>query len=154
MNNQKPPFFDGQDAFVYQDSIENIQRKSDGSFLLQYNGRPFHATVVDTPEIYEQVVRQIETGKPVFGYIEPQPSREDLDTSERFWRDRQINNLRWLRERHRDQLEQQVLTSLTTEQFNELLTYVQQLRDWPQSPAFPDSGQRPGTPAWLSTLLN
>lgn len=147
-------FYDGKVMVAKPEVIEGVQRKADGSFLIKYNGYPYHATLLETPSVYEKVLKLIETGIQVLDYVESQPSLSDIESAERFWRDRQINTLRWLRERHRDELEQQAQTSLTSEQFSELLTYVQQLRDWPQSPAFPDSGQRPSAPAWFSALLS
>lgn len=72
--------------------------------------------------------------------------------SERQWRDAELAALIWLRDRHRDQLEIGVPTTLTAEQFTELLVFMQALRDWPQSQAFPDAEQRPVAPAFLSAL--
>jgi hypothetical protein len=55
-----------------------------------------------------------------------------------------------LRDRHRDQVEINAATTLTGEQFTELLFYMQDLRDWPQSPDFPDGEHRPVAPAWIA----
>lgn len=74
----------------------------------------------------------------------------DLEAQERAWRDGELSAVMWLRERHRDQLEISESTTLTAEQFNELLVYMQALRDWPQSPDFPDSQYRPTAPAWIA----
>ncbi len=56
----------------------------------------------------------------------------------------------WLRERHRDQVEISEQTTLTAEQFAELLVYMQALRDWPQTSEFPDSLYRPVPPSWIA----
>lgn len=68
---------------------------------------------------------------------------------ERAWRDAELADLVGPRDRHRDQLELGVATTLTGEQFTELLAYVQVLRDWPQSVNFPDSSARPVQPTFL-----
>lgn len=68
---------------------------------------------------------------------------------ERKWRNAELVAIMWLRDRHRDQLETGVETTLTVEQFKELLLYMQALRDWPQSPYFPDNQYRPTEPPWL-----
>ncbi|QDH68527.1 hypothetical protein FKZ69_06675 [Pseudomonas azotoformans] len=68
------------------------------------------------------------------------------------WRDAEIERVKWLRERHRDQLEIGTETTLKDEQFSELLLYVQSLRDWPQSSAFPDSEHRPIAAPWIAEL--
>lgn len=70
--------------------------------------------------------------------------------SERAWRDTELTSLMWLRERHRDQLEIATATTLTSEQFKELLVYMQALRDWPQSPDFPQAEHRPVAPSWIA----
>ena len=69
---------------------------------------------------------------------------------ERKWRDAELVSLMWLRERHRDQREIGGSTTLTAEQFGELLVYIQALRDWPQSPDFPDTQHRPVAPSWIA----
>ncbi|MDD2054911.1 phage tail assembly chaperone [Pseudomonas putida] len=72
-----------------------------------------------------------------------------LETQERTWRDGVLSAAVWLRDRHRDQLELQAPTSIGSEQFTELLVYMQSLRDWPQSPEFPESERRPIAPSWI-----
>jgi hypothetical protein len=78
------------------------------------------------------------------------PTLEQLAAVERTWRSGEVSRVLWLRERHRDQLEIAGPTTLTTEQFNALLVYMQELRDWPQSPDFPDSQHRPTAPNWMA----
>lgn len=80
------------------------------------------------------------------------PDADQGAVSERVWRDIELNSMVWLRDRHRDQQELGVETPLTDEQFTELLAYMQALRDWPQSDAFPDSSARPVPPAFLETV--
>jgi hypothetical protein len=53
----------------------------------------------------------------------------------------------WLTTRHRDQLEANIPTSLTSEQFSELLTYRQALRDWPVSGDYNEP--YPAQPSWM-----
>lgn len=74
----------------------------------------------------------------------------DPANQERQWRDAELNSVMWLRERHRDQLEIGATTSIDAEQFKELLTYMQALRDWPQSPDFPQIEFRPVAPPWIA----
>jgi hypothetical protein len=74
----------------------------------------------------------------------------DLAAQERAWRDDELLAVMWLRERHRDQLETPGPATLSAEQFDELLAYIQTLRDWPQSSDFPDSQYRPVAPLWIT----
>lgn len=62
---------------VDPDVIEQIQRKADGSYQVQCNGYPYHATQQQTPEIYEKVLLLIEQGEPVTEFIEPVPEVPD-----------------------------------------------------------------------------
>nr|WP_314563053.1 phage tail assembly chaperone [uncultured Pseudomonas sp.] len=77
-------------------------------------------------------------------------STEQSVVIERRWRDTELAALIWLRDRHRDQLEIGGETTLTIEQYSELLVYMQALRDWPQSPDFPNVEHRPIVPVWIA----
>jgi len=74
----------------------------------------------------------------------------DPDARERAWRDGVISSLIESRDRHRDEVELGIDSTLTAEQFAELLAYIQKLREWPQLPEFPDQSRRPLSPAWLT----
>lgn len=80
--------------------------------------------------------------------IDPPP--EDLAAQERAWRDAEILRVQWFRERHRDEQELSRPTTLTAENFAELLAYIQELREWPQAVAFPSKDSRPILPAWIA----
>lgn len=82
--------------------------------------------------------------------IDAPEATPDPANQERQWRDAELNSVMWLRERHRDQLEIGATTSIDAEQFKELLTYMQALRDWPQSPDFPQIELRPVAPPWIA----
>lgn len=89
--------------------------------------------------------------------VDPEPvvlTREESEARERAWRNAELERVKWLRERHRDQHEMGVAPALTADQFGELLAYMQDLRDWPQSELFPDSEQRPNAPSWVAEHLN
>lgn len=78
------------------------------------------------------------------------PPAPDLADQERWWRDNELSSVIWLRDRHRDQLDIGSATTLSSDQFAELLLYMQALRDWPQSAGFPDSQHRPIAPDWIA----
>ncbi|WP_244640519.1 phage tail assembly chaperone [Pseudomonas fluorescens] len=83
------------------------------------------------------------------GQTLPKSTTEEAAMEERRWRDLELQGVAWLRERHRDQTDLGGDTTLTAEQYGELLMYMQQLRDWPQSDSFPDAGERPVPPVWI-----
>lgn len=76
-------------------------------------------------------------------------SPDQLASVERDWRDTEISSTEWLVTRHRDEQDLQLAPTLSAEQFAELLTYRQALRDWPVSEHFPAIQYRPTQPAWL-----
>jgi hypothetical protein len=93
-------------------------------------------------------IAQDKKGKPVL--VDPlPPSPEVLAAQARQWRDAEIESVKWLRERHRDENDSQRPTTLTVKQSDELLDYVQALRDWPGSDGFPASDSRPPKPEWI-----
>ncbi|MBC3494257.1 phage tail protein [Pseudomonas taiwanensis] len=89
------------------------------------------------------------TGETVSKEPLPALSVEALRANERDWRDMQMESTEWLVSRHRDEQAMQLETTLTAEQFTEMLTYRQELRDWPSAAEFPDDQARPVPPAWL-----
>lgn len=96
-----------------------------------------------------QIIVINEDGQPVLTDAPPGvPSEEASTAREREWRDGEVSSTEWLVTRHREQDMQQA-TTLSAEQFAELLSYRQALRDWPQSEQFPDALQRPLAPPWI-----
>ncbi|NMX71837.1 phage tail protein [Pseudomonas sp. WS 5532] len=82
----------------------------------------------------------------------PAPSPEQLATVERAWRDSRLSATDSVVARHRDEQEEALGTTLTSEQYVELQTYRRTLRNWPEAGGFPLSEHRPPAPTWLSTL--
>lgn len=117
---------------------------------------PDDAVEIST-EVYDAVIGNPELGKvrshnadglPIL--IDPPPlSTDELGAQERAWRDGELAARQWLRDRHRDEQDLGRPTTLSEAQFAELLEYLQALRDWPQTEAFPDSLLRPPPPNWI-----
>lgn len=74
----------------------------------------------------------------------------DPDAVERAWRDAEIVRVAWVRDRHRDEVELAVTTTITAEQYTELLAYIRALRDWPAGAEFPAVDHRPPVPEWIA----
>ena len=51
--------------------ISGIFAKDDGSFVVDFNGLPYHATEADTPEVFALVQDAIEAGEAVAPYTVP-----------------------------------------------------------------------------------
>lgn len=77
----------------------------------------------------------------------------DQEVIGRAWRDAEITRVTWLRDRHRDEVELGDQTSITPEQYTELLAYIRDLRDWPETPEFPAEESRPEEPDWVAIQI-
>ncbi|WP_237151044.1 phage tail assembly chaperone [Pseudomonas sp. ADAK13] len=135
-----------------QYNIEDIYLKKDGSYLVTLDGYPYHVTEAETPEVYRAVRLLIDSGEQCQEHIDPVMSDSEVQANERMWRDSEIQRISWVRDRHRDQLDMELKTTLSTEQFKELLTYTQALRDWPQVESFPSIAKRPVALPWLDAV--
>lgn len=75
-------------------------------------------------------------GRPV-AVEPPAPGAEQLAAAIRSERDRRLSAVLWLRDRHRDELELGLATTLNVAQYSALMTYIQALRDLPEQAGFP-----------------
>jgi len=79
---------------------------------------------------------------------------EDPVTQERQWRSASLAASQWLAARHRDEQDLGRGTTLTAQQYLELLEHRQALREWPASSHFPEATARPEAPHWLAGMLS
>lgn len=133
---------------------------SSNTFAISSSAQDADAVEISN-EQYTELLSQMEAGKRIvpgedgFPYAADQlkPTEEQSEERERAWRDAQLQQYGGIRDRHRDELELGIATTLTAEQYADLLTLLQALRDWPQSEAFPNATSRPGVPESLSTVV-
>lgn len=97
--------------------------------------------------IYKMIVKA-PNGVPALG-PRPPASDDQLMARERSWRDLQLSETDALVTRHRDELEMSMATTLSGEQYVQLLGYRNLLRAWPESSGFPSKEHRPEAPEWL-----
>ena len=83
----------------------------------------------------------------------PPTNLDESSAIERAWRDNELERIKWLRERHRDELEMNLNSTISAELFVELLNYIQVLREWPQSRDFPMVTNRPRAPHWIGEII-
>lgn len=95
-----------------------------------------------------EIILADDEGRPVLS-APPPPSPEQRAAAERGWRDSRLTSVQWLRDRHRDELELGREPTLSAIEFEELLAYIQSLRDWPQAEDFPAPEYRPVVPEWI-----
>ncbi|MBK5416857.1 phage tail assembly chaperone [Pseudomonas sp. TH31] len=79
---------------------------------------------------------------------------DDSVEPERVWRQSTFSNSQWLLNRHRDEQELGRVTTLTAQEYLELLEYRQALRDWPSAASFPEVVSRPQIPEWLASAVD
>lgn len=114
---------------------------------------PAHATLVEPPAFGfdEQAVWANETWTvaPLPAPQEEVAIEENLGASLRAERNWRINAVRWLIDRHRDEQALRLTTTLTGEDYQLVLLYVQALRDLPEQAGFPDTVEWPALPPEL-----
>ncbi|KSL06275.1 phage tail assembly chaperone [Pseudomonas aeruginosa] len=83
----------------------------------------------------------------------PAPTRDELESFERIWRDARLRETDPLVARHRDEIEAGDVPTLDAEKYSALQTYRRALRDWPEAGEFPLAEHRPKAPEWLADEL-
>ncbi|MGZ0702511.1 phage tail assembly chaperone [Pseudomonas sp. L5B5] len=74
---------------------------------------------------------------------------QGAEARERQWRSDSLEGSQWLAARHRDEQDLGRGTSLSAQQYLQLLEYRQALREWPDAQGFPAVAARPQAPDWL-----
>ncbi|MDT9677435.1 phage tail protein [Pseudomonas sp. JV414] len=133
-------------------------RTTGNTYLTSYHtSLPEDAVEIDD-ERYDAVIANPKAGTarahddgglPVLVELAPL-SDEELLQEAKTWRDQAFDRVVWLRDRHRDEVELMKTTTLSDNEYQELLVYLQALRKWPQAKKFPSKRSRPKKPAWLA----
>lgn len=111
---------------------------------------PFHVSLIWVECDSAVAVGWLNVGGELVAPIAPIEGPIELAAAGRAWRDEAIESVKWLRERHRDEVDLGLGTRLSAVQFRELLEYLQSLRDWPQDKGFPAPESRPAPPLWMT----
>ena len=82
-------------------------------------------------DMVEMTIQEIDS------HINPIPTNEQLASEARSKRDVLLNDTQWFIDRHRDQLDAGLPTTLTIAQHAALLAYRQALREVPEQEGFP-----------------
>ncbi|NDV21039.1 phage tail protein, partial [Pseudodesulfovibrio sp. JC047] len=94
-----------------------------------------------------QIIQAKKDGYPALKDI-PAPTQNDIFYHFRAARDALLTESDWLVQRHNEQLALNISTRLTDNQYSELLTYRQSLRDWPNVKGWPEI-TIPAPPNWM-----
>ncbi|WP_053147583.1 hypothetical protein [Pseudomonas sp. P97.38] len=106
-----------------------------------------HAALFE-PRLEAKIIGRGSDGRPQL-QDPPPPMAAQLALIERTWRNRQLLLTDGAVARHRDELEDGVETTLSSDQYIELQTYRRALRNWPATGEFPQTDHRPAAPDWL-----
>lgn len=97
-----------------------------------------------------QIITANDKGEPILEN-HPPLSKEQVESSARAARDEAIASSMWIAERHRSEVSIGAESTITEQQYIQLLTYHQSLRDWPAQPGWPEIDM-PTEPDWLECM--
>lgn len=136
-------------------------KSTNGFYVQDIHGGNIPDDAVDvSDEVHAEIIKGQSEGKVITadgnGYPilvdPPAPTQDQLSAQARSDRDTKLAATNWLVERHREEQETGT-TTLTAQQYADLLAYRQALRDVPQQTGFPESIQWPAIPEFLNDVL-
>lgn len=134
---------------TFINSISNIKRKNDGTFIVDYNGMPYH--IISKMESEYTAVSEYVKQNPekCTEYIEPVyvPTQKEKEDMVRMKRDSLIQEADIMLLKYAEQVELGIITANETYRLD-LLEYKQALRDIPEQKAFPENVEYPELPKY------
>ena len=125
-------------------AIANIKRKNDNTFIVDYNGMPYHI-IPEMEDEYEAVKEFVKLNPDACtDYVEPiyEPTQKEKEDMVRVKRDSLIQEADIMLLKYAEQVELGIITANETYRFD-LLKYKQALRDIPEQTAFPENVEYP-----------
>lgn len=137
---------------IFLESISNIQKKSDGSFVVNYNNMPYHISNSDEmSEKYMWILEYAENHiESISEYIEPDVNIIDKHSEEyaRAKRDNLLNKADIILMKYQEQAALGIIQE-NNEYYNALLQYRQNLRDITKQLNFPENIIWPVLPEYI-----
>lgn len=137
---------------IFLESISNIQKKSDGSFVVDYNNMPYH--ISNSDEMFEKYMWILEYAEnhieSISEYIEPDVNIIDKYSEEyaRTKRDNLLNKADIILMKYQEQAALGIIQE-NNEYYNALLQYRQNLRDITKQLDFPENIIWPVLPEYI-----
>lgn len=134
---------------TFINSISNIKRKNDNTFIVDYNGMPYHI-IPEMESEYTAVSEYVKQNPDkCTDYIEPviEPTLEEKAEIERYKRNQLLNEVDTLLLKYTEQVELGVI-NINEKYRLDLLKYKQALRDIPEQADFPDDVEYPALPKY------
>lgn len=131
-------------------AIANIKRKNDNTFIVDYNGMPYHI-IPEMEDEYEAVKEFVKLNPDACtDYVEPiyEPTQKEKEDMVRVKRDSLIQEADIMLLKYAEQVELGIITANETYRLD-LLEYKQALRDIiPEQKAFPENVEYPELPKY------
>jgi 2-phospho-L-lactate guanylyltransferase (CobY/MobA/RfbA family) len=131
----------------------DVAVKTDGTFVVTLNGNRSHVTQDYNPPLYQAVRQYLDNGGTSSEYAEDIIVQSDLGLLAKLRIESSLKASEKLVSEYRDARDLGGALPITTEQFTQLLTWRQAVREWPQVPGYPDEASQPVTPGWIEAVV-
>ncbi|WP_235813579.1 hypothetical protein, partial [Pseudomonas syringae] len=105
------------------------------------------------PPLYQSVVDYLDAGGQATEYAEDIVVQADPALLAKLWVELRLKVSDNLVSQYRDARDLGGELPVTPEQFTQLLTWRQAVRDWPQVPGYPKETTQPVTPDWIEAVV-
>ncbi len=141
-----------EDKILFLNSVSDIKKKNDGSFIVNYNNMPYHISQSDEMlEKYNWLTEYIEKyPEQAEEYIEKKyiPSADEKVENIRNKRNSLLNEADIMLMKYQEQVSLNIISE-NSEYYNALLQYKQNLRDITKQLDFPDNVTWPVRPEYI-----
>ncbi len=141
-----------EDKILFLNSVSDIKKKNDGSFIVNYNNMPYHISQSDEMlEKYNWLTEYIEKyPEQAEEYIEKKyiPSADEKVENIRNKRNSLLNEADIMLMKYQEQVSLNIISE-NSEYYNALLQYKQNLRDITKQLDFPDNVIWPVRPEYI-----
>ncbi|KPB75077.1 hypothetical protein ACKUFS_21220 [Pseudomonas cannabina] len=149
-----PPVYAApEEAIALGVTFSDVALKTDGSFVITVAGNRCHVTQDYNPPLYQAVVDYLDTGGFSTEYAEDIVVQADPAILAKLWVELRLKVSDNLVSQYRDARDLGGELPMTAEQFTQLLTWRQAVRDWPQVPGYPNEATQPVTPGWIEAVV-
>lgn len=133
--------------------FSDVSVKADKTFVVTVAGNRCHVTPDYNQPLYQAVRTYLEEGGKFSKYAEDVVVESDPLVLARLWVETSLQTSETLVAQYRDARDLGQAAPITADQFADLLTWRQAVRDWPKAKAYPADSSRQGAPDWLSAVL-
>lgn len=149
-----PPMFSApEEPIALGVAFSDVALKNDGSFVITVAGNRCHVTQDYNPPLYQSVVDYLDAGGQATEYAEDIVVQADPALLAKLWVELRLKVSDNLVSQYRDARDLGGELPVTPEQFTQLLTWRQAVREWPQVRGYPKETTQPVTPDWIEAVV-